>query len=78
MTTPRAGRLDAGQRSQASAPVQLDTIGELIIEQNVAVTSLLQLPALLEDQIRTIPGVRGCESSVYLKLSKQTYPWGTR
>ena len=34
--------------------------------------------ALLEDRIRTIPGVRATESFVYLKLSKQTYQWGTR
>ncbi|MFL6026097.1 MAG: Lrp/AsnC family transcriptional regulator [Friedmanniella sp.] len=36
------------------------------------------LLSLLENQIRTIPGVRGIESFVYLKLSKQTYQWGTR
>ena len=33
---------------------------------------------LLNRQIRTIPGVRATESFVYLKLSKQTYQWGTR
>ena len=31
-----------------------------------------------QPQIRTIPGVRTTESFVYLKLSKQTYQWGTR
>ena len=36
------------------------------------------LLALLENEIRTIPGVRATESFVYLKLSKQTYQWGTR
>jgi Lrp/AsnC family transcriptional regulator for asnA, asnC and gidA len=33
---------------------------------------------LLNKHIRTIPGVRGLESFVYLKLAKQTYQWGTR
>ena len=33
---------------------------------------------LLNRHIRTIPGVRGLESFVYLKLAKQTYQWGTR
>lgn len=32
----------------------------------------------LVDQIREIPGVRTTESFVYLKLTKQTYAWGTR
>ena len=33
---------------------------------------------LLNRKIRVIPGVRSTESFVYLKLSKQTYQWGTR
>lgn len=33
---------------------------------------------LLNDSVRSIPGVRGTESFVYLKLAKQTYSWGTR
>jgi len=36
------------------------------------------LLTLLNEQIRTIPGVRSTESFLYLKLSKQTYTWGTR
>jgi len=36
------------------------------------------LVRLLSSQIRTIPGVHTTESFVYLKLSKQTYEWGTR
>jgi Lrp/AsnC family transcriptional regulator, regulator for asnA, asnC and gidA len=36
------------------------------------------LLALLNQRIRTIPGVRSTESFVYLRLSKQTYSWGTR
>ena len=33
---------------------------------------------LLNHRIRTIEGVRSTESFLYLKLSKQTYTWGTR
>lgn len=33
---------------------------------------------LLNDGIRSIPGVRSTETFVYLKLAKQTYTWGTR
>jgi Lrp/AsnC family transcriptional regulator for asnA, asnC and gidA len=33
---------------------------------------------LLNDKVRTIPGVTSTETFVYLKLTKQTYTWGTR
>jgi Lrp/AsnC family transcriptional regulator for asnA, asnC and gidA len=33
---------------------------------------------LLNDRIRTVPGVTGTETFMYLKLAKQTYAWGTR
>lgn len=33
---------------------------------------------LLNEQIRAIPGVAITETFVYLKLTKQTYAWGTR
>ncbi len=36
------------------------------------------LLTLLNDRIRTIPGVVTTETFVYLKLAKQTYAWGTR
>ena len=36
------------------------------------------LLALLNDTVRSIPGVRSTETFTYLKLSKQTYAWGTR
>ena len=36
------------------------------------------LLALLNDTVRSIPGVRSTETLTYLKLSKQTYAWGTR
>ena len=37
-----------------------------------------QLFKLLDDDIRSIPGVRGTEAFTYLKLEMQTYAWGTR
>jgi Lrp/AsnC family transcriptional regulator for asnA, asnC and gidA len=36
------------------------------------------LLTLLNDTIRTVPGVATTETFVYLKLAKQTYAWGTR
>jgi Lrp/AsnC family transcriptional regulator for asnA, asnC and gidA len=36
------------------------------------------LLAILNDHIRTIPGVTNTETFVYLRLEKQTYTWGTR
>ena len=36
------------------------------------------LLALLNDAIRSVPGVRDTETFVYLRLAKQTYTWGTR
>lgn len=36
------------------------------------------LLALLNDKVRSIPGVRSAETFVYLRLHKQTYAWGTR
>ena len=36
------------------------------------------LLALLNDKVRTIPGVRSTETFTYLRLYKQTYAWGTR
>jgi Lrp/AsnC family transcriptional regulator for asnA, asnC and gidA len=36
------------------------------------------LLALLNDKVRSIPGVRSTETFTYLRLYKQTYAWGTR
>jgi len=36
------------------------------------------LLALLNDSVRSVPGVRDCETFLYLKLAKQTYTWGVR
>lgn len=49
-----------------------DLLVEVVCEDDDA------LFQLLNDSFRSIPGVRGTESFVYLKLAKQTYSWGTR
>lgn len=35
------------------------------------------LLTLINERIRTVPGVRDTETFMYLKLRKQTYAWGT-
>jgi Lrp/AsnC family transcriptional regulator for asnA, asnC and gidA len=37
-----------------------------------------RLLRLLNDSVRSIPGVRSTETFLYLKLAKQTYTWGAR
>ena len=49
-----------------------DLLAEIVCEDDEA---LLQV---LNDSVRSIPGVRGTETFLYLKLAKQTYTWGTR
>jgi Lrp/AsnC family transcriptional regulator for asnA, asnC and gidA len=49
-----------------------DVIVELVCEDDE------QLLHLLNDRIRTLPGVWAVETFVYLKLNKQHYDWGTR
>ncbi len=49
-----------------------DLIVEIVCEDD---DHLLEI---LNDHIRTIPGVTNTETFVYLKLEKQTYTWGTR
>lgn len=49
-----------------------DVLAEVVCEDDD------HLLHLLNERIRTVPGVRSTESFVYLKLAKQTYTWGTR
>ena len=49
-----------------------DIIAEVIAVDDNA------LVHLLNDAIRSIPGVSEVETFLYLKLSKQTYAWGTK
>lgn len=49
-----------------------DVLAEVICENDE------HLLHVMNEQIRTIEGVRSTETFVYLELSKQTYTWGTR
>lgn len=49
-----------------------DILAEVVCEDDD------RLLRLLNDSIRSVPGVRSTETFLYLKLSKQTYAWGTR
>lgn len=49
-----------------------DLLAEVVCEDDD------RLLHLLNDSIRSIPGVRSTETFLYLKLAKQTYTWGTR
>ena len=49
-----------------------DLLAEVVCEDDD------RLLHLLNDSIRSIPGVPATETFLYLKLAKQTYTWGTR
>jgi Lrp/AsnC family transcriptional regulator for asnA, asnC and gidA len=51
---------------------QFDLLVELICEDDE------HLLALVDNEIRSIPGVRSTETFVYLRLEKESYQWGTR
>lgn len=54
------------------------TAGSFDILAEVVCESDEHLLTLLNERIRILPGVSSTESFMYLKLSKQTYHWGTR
>jgi Lrp/AsnC family transcriptional regulator for asnA, asnC and gidA len=54
------------------------TAGSTDILAEVVVTNDDHLLALINDKIRSIPGVIRTETFLYLKLTKQTYNWGAR
>jgi Lrp/AsnC family transcriptional regulator for asnA, asnC and gidA len=51
---------------------QFDLLVELICADD---THLLRV---IDESVRTIPGVRSTETFVYLKVTKENYQWGTR
>jgi Lrp/AsnC family transcriptional regulator for asnA, asnC and gidA len=54
------------------------TAGSVDLLAEVVVASDEDLLHLLNESIRSIPGVVATETSIYLSLRKQTYQWGTR
>ena len=51
---------------------RFDLLAEIVCEDDE------RLLHVLNDSVRSIPGVRATETFLYLKLAKQTYTWGTR
>ncbi|WBQ05364.1 Lrp/AsnC family transcriptional regulator [Kribbella sp. CA-293567] len=54
------------------------TAGSFDLLAEVLCESDEQLLRVLSERVRSIPGVKGTETFVYLKLVKQTYSWGVR
>jgi len=54
------------------------TAGRFDLLAEVVVADDDHLLDLVNSRIRTMPGVRSTETFLYLKLTKQTYDWGTR
>jgi Lrp/AsnC family transcriptional regulator, regulator for asnA, asnC and gidA len=54
------------------------TAGSFDILAELVVTDDHHLLRVINAQIRSIPGIKRTETFLYLKLTKQTYNWGTR
>jgi len=54
------------------------TAGRFDLLVEVVCETVDDLHALLDQRIRTVPGVRRAEPFTYLDIAKQTYAWGTR
>jgi Lrp/AsnC family transcriptional regulator for asnA, asnC and gidA len=80
-----------GIRVEGDIMIVADQLAEMVEVDYVVVTAgsfdlLIEvvcedddhLLEVLSHRIRTLPGVRGTETFVYLKLRKQLYNWGTR
>jgi Lrp/AsnC family transcriptional regulator, regulator for asnA, asnC and gidA len=78
-------KVEGDLRSVADALAKLSEVDYVVIcagaydlLAELVCTNDDHLLELLNDKIRTIPGVTGTETFVYLRLAKQTYAWGTR
>ena len=76
-------RVDGDLTSVAEARTEMPavdyvvtTAGSFDILAEAVVVDDDHLLELINDRIRTLPGVRRTESFIYLKLTKQTYNWG--
>jgi Lrp/AsnC family transcriptional regulator for asnA, asnC and gidA len=49
---------------------QFDLLAEVLCEDDE------HLLRLVDESVRPIPGVRSTETFMYLKVAKETYPWG--
>ena len=71
--------------SVADALAEMDEIDYVVITAGsfdllveIVCESDQHLLEILSNRIRAIPGVKGTETFVYLRLRKQTYAWGVR
>jgi len=48
----------------------IDVLAEVVVEDDE------RLIELLNDKIRVLPGVRGTETTIYLRIHKESYQWG--
>jgi Lrp/AsnC family transcriptional regulator, regulator for asnA, asnC and gidA len=78
-------RADGDLREVADRLADLDDVDYVVVTAG-SFDILVELVAeddehllrVLNEQIRKVPGVRDTETFVYLRLTKQTYSWGTR
>ena len=78
-------RVEGDVRLAADQLEQLDEVDYLVLTAGsvdliaeVVVSDDESLLELLNDKIRSVPGVVSTETIMYLSLRKQTYQWGTR
>lgn len=78
-------RADGDLRAMAASLAAIEEIDYVVITSGgfdllveVICEDADHLMAVLNDTIRTTPGVRSAEAFTYLDLVKQTYSWGTR
>lgn len=78
-------RVEGDVRAVADQLEQIDEVDYLVLTAGsvdliaeVVVADDESLLDLLNDKIRSVPGVVGTETVMYLALRKQTYQWGTR
>ena len=78
-------RADGDLREVADRLADLDDVDYVVVTAG-SFDILVELVAeddehllrVLNEQIREVPGVRDTETFMYLRLTKQTYSWGTR
>ena len=78
-------RADGDLRTVAKALADIDEVDYVVITSGgydllaeTVCEGTEDLLALLNERIRTLPGVRSADAFPYLHLEKQTYAWGVR
>lgn len=72
-------------KAVAAALAELDDIDYVVVTAGrydlmceVVCTDVSDLLDIVNDRVRTVPGVSATEVLTYMRLVKQTYAWGTR